>query len=130
MEEIKKNFIFFESWERYLKTLEEDKDINYVNAVARAIIQYGLYGKSETEDETVLRKVDAVCSDLMKSTKSRYAASVKNGSQGGRPKRYDTEIIINLHNQGLSPQDIADNLGCSVKTVRRALAEADSDDEI
>ena len=125
MEEIKKNFIFFESWERYLKTLEEDKDVDYVNAVARAIIQYGLYGKSETEDQTILRKVDAVCSDLMKSTKSRYAASVKNGGQGGRPKKYDDEIIQSLYNQGLSPQDIADNLGCSVKTVQRALANTD-----
>ena len=129
MDEIKKNFIFFESWERYLKTLEEDKDVNYVNAVARAIIQYGLYGKSETEDETILRKVDAVCSDLMKSTKSRYAASVKNGGQGGRPKKYDDEIIIGLSKQGLSPQDIAENLGCSVKTVQRALA-TNSEDEI
>lgn len=129
MDEIKKNFIFFESWERYLKTLEEDKDVNYVNAVARAIIQYGLYGKSETEDETILRKVDAVCSDLMKSTKSRYAASVKNGGQGGRPKKYDDEIIIGLSKQGLSAQDIAENLGCSVKTVQRALA-TNSEDEI
>ena len=129
MEEAKRNFIFFESWERYLKTLEEDKDANYVNAVARAIIQYGLYGKSETEDQTILRKVDAVCSDLMKSTKSRYVASVKNGSQGGRPKKYDDGIIIDLHNQGLSPQDIAENLGCSVKTVQRALA-TNSEDEI
>lgn len=129
MDEIKTNFIFFESWERYLKTLEEDRDTNYVNAVARAIIQYGLYGKSETEDQTILRKVDAVCSDLMKSTKSRYVASMKNGTQGGRPKKYDEETILNLHNQGLSLQDIADNLGCSVKTVQRALV-TNSEDEI
>lgn len=128
MDEIKKNFIFFESWERYLKTLEEDKNVDYVNAVARAIIQYGLYGKSETEDQTILRKVDAVCSDLMKSTKSRYAASLKNGTQGGRPTKYDKETIMNLYKQGLSAQDIAENLGCSVKTVRRALSN--EEDEI
>ena len=45
-------------------------------------------------------------------------------------KQYNTEDVLYLHNQGLSDQDIADNLGCSVKTVQRALAAADSDDEI
>ena len=127
MDDIKKNFIFFESWERYLKTLEEDKDINYVNAVARAIIQYGLYGKYDTDDQTIIRKVDAVCSDLMKSTKSRYVASVQNGQQGGRPVRYDPEVMRQMRNSGLTYQDIADNMGCSLRTVQRALQ---SDDEI
>jgi hypothetical protein len=123
------NFIFFESWERYLKALEDDKDINYVNAVARAIIQYGLYGKCETQDQTVVRKVDAVCLDLMKSAKSRYAASVKNGSKGGRPTQYDPEAMRSLRDAGLTYQEIADNLGCTVRTVQRALSNP-SEDEI
>jgi DNA-binding NarL/FixJ family response regulator len=114
-------FIFFESWDKYLDTLEEDRDINYVNAVARAMIKYGLYGDCKTEDETVVRRVDAVCSDLMNSTKARYAASVSNGRQGGRPMRYDPETIRQLSAQGLSQQEIAEQLGCSKKTVQRAL---------
>lgn len=125
MEELKKNFIFFESWERYLKTLEDDRDINYANAVARGIIQYGLYGKCETDDQTVVRKVDAVCSDLIKSTKSRYASAIKNGSQGGRPTQYDPTVIRGLRDQGMSLKDIATALGCSKRTVQRALGDED-----
>ena len=126
MEE-KEKFIFFESWDRYLDTLEEDRDINYVNAVARAIIKFGLYGDCMTPDESIVRRVDAVCSDLMNSTKSRYANAVANGKQGGRPMRFDPKIIRDLKDKGLSQQEIADQLGCSLKTVQRALS---SEDEI
>lgn len=128
MENTKKSFIFFDSWERYLETLEEDRDINYVNAVARAIIQYGLRGECKTTDQTIIRKVDAVCSDLMQSTQSRYVASVRGGKQGGRPVQHDPETIRALRNAGMTYQDIADQIGCSIRTVQRALGN--SEDEI
>ena len=81
-----------------------------------------------TDDETIVRRVDAVCSDLMNSTKARYAASCSNGSNGGRPMKYDPETIRQLRDTGLSQQQIADQLGCSKKTVQRALG--DDEDEI
>lgn len=125
----KNKFIFFESWDKYLDTLEEDRDINYVNAVARAMIKYGLYGDCQTTDQTIIRKVDAVCADLMNNTKARYAAAVKNGSMGGRPQQFDKEAMVQLKNQGLKLQEIADQMGCSLKTVQRALATIDDDDD-
>ena len=121
-------FIFFESWDRYLDTLEEDRDINYVNAVARAIIKYGLYGDCMTDDQTIVRRVDAVCSDLMNNTKARYANAVAGGKSGGRPMKYDPETIRQMRGAGLSQQEIADQLGCSKRTVQRALG--DDEDEI
>lgn len=123
MSDTKNKFIFFESWDRYLDTLEEDRDINYVNAVARAIIKYGLYGDCMTDDATIVRRVDAVCSDLMNNTKARYETSIRNGSTGGRPMKFDPEIIRQLSEQGMSQQQIADQLGCSKRTVKRALDE-------
>ena len=123
-------FIFFESWDRYLDTLEEDRDINYVNAVARAIIKYGLYGDCMTDDVTIVRKVDAVCSDLMNNTKSRYALSLQNGSTGGRPMQFDPEVAKQLRAQGLTLKEIADQMGCSKKTVQRKLGVTDDEDEI
>ena len=125
MADSRNKFIFFESWDKYLDTLEEDKDINYVNAVARAIIKYGLYGDCKTDDETIKRKVDAVCSDVINNTKARYAASVRNGSMGGRPTKYSSETIRQLREQGLTQQQIADQLGCSKRTVQRALGDED-----
>lgn len=130
MSDTKNKFIFFESWDRYLDTLEEDRDINYVNAVARAIIKYGLYGDCMTDDQTIVRKVDAVCSDLMNNTKSRYALSLQNGSTGGRPMQFDPEVAKQLRDQGLSLQEIATQMGCSKKTVQRKLELINDEDEI
>lgn len=132
MSESKSTFIFFESWERYLKTLELDRDRNYVNEVCRAIVQYGLYGECETEDKTILQRVDAVCLDLMNNAKARYAAAKKGGNNGagGRPPSYDPEAIKQMYKDGASIQIIADTLGCSKRTVQRALDAIDTDDEI
>lgn len=130
MPEAKKSFVFFSSWERYLKTLELDKDINYVNAVARAIIQYGITGEIENEDPTVLSRVEAVCADLMQSSTARYNAAVNGGTTGGRPRSYDQDTIKQMHKDGVPANVIADTLGCSMRTVKRAIDAISAEDEI
>ena len=128
--EPRKSFVFFSSWERYLKTLELDKDINYVNAVARAIIQYGIAGEIESTDPTILSRVEAVCADLMQSSSERYNAAVKGGATGGRPRAHDHEAIKQMYKDGVPVQVIADTLGCSTRTVKRAIDSMSGDDEI
>jgi DNA-binding NarL/FixJ family response regulator len=127
--EPKKSFVFFSSWERYLKTLELDKDIEYVNAVARAIIQYGISGEVESTDPTILSRVEAVCSDLMQSSNARYNAALKGGTTGGRPQTYDRDAIQQMYKDGADIKVIADTLGCSKRTVQRAI-DAMNEDEI
>ena len=129
MEE-RKSFVFFSSWERYLKTLELDRDINYVNAVARAIIQYGLKGEVESVDPTILSRVEAVCSDLMQSSTARYNAALKGGTTGGRPRAHDPEAIQQMYKDGVPIQTIADTLGCSTRTVKRAIESMNDEEEI
>lgn len=128
--EPKKSFVFFSSWERYLKTLELDKDINYVNAVARAIIQYGISGEIESTDPTVLSRVEAVCADLMQSSSERYKAAVNGGAIGGRPRTHNHDAIQQMHKDGIPIQIIADTLGCSTRTVKRAIESMSDEDEI
>ena len=130
MPEAKKSFVFFSSWERYLKTLELDKDINYVNAVARAIIQYGITGEIENTDPTVMSRVEAVCADLMQSSTERYNAALKGGTTGGRPRTYDQDAIKQMHKDGVPANVIADTLGCSMRTVKRAIDAINAEDEI
>ena len=129
MEE-RKSFVFFSSWERYLKTLELDRDINYVNAVARAIIQYGLKGEIESADPTILSRVEAVCSDLMQSSTARYNAALKGGTTGGRPRTHDPEAMQQMYRDGATIQIIADTLGCSTRTVKRAIESMNEEEEI
>ena len=128
--EPKKSFVFFSSWERYLKTLELDKDIDYVNAVARAIIQYGIAGEIESTDPTILSRVEAVCADLMQSSTARYNAAVNGGTTGGRPRSHDPEAIRQMYKDGIPIQNIADTLGCSKRTVQRAIDAMNEEDEI
>lgn len=130
MPEDKKSFVFFSSWERYLKTLELDKDINYVNAVARAIIQYGINREIESTDPTILSRVEAVCADLMQSSADRYNAAVKGGVVGGRPRTHDHDAIKQMHRDGIPVQIIADTLGCSKRTVQRVIDAMSDEDEI
>ena len=126
----KKSFVFFSSWERSLKTLDLDKDIDYVNAVARAIIQDGITGEIESTDPTILSRVEAVCADLMQSSTERYNAALRGGVQGGRPRTYDQEAIKQMYKDGASAQIIADTLGCSTRTVKRAIDMINKEDEI
>lgn len=124
------NFVFYGSWKEHLDGLKELCDKETAKEVAWQIINYGTAKEFDTEDQKIINMVNGMCRDLIVSAKKRRLASIENGKQGGRPKKYRTEDIIDLSSKGLTPQDIADNLGCSVKTVQRALAAADADDEI
>jgi hypothetical protein len=121
------NFVFYGSWKEHLNGLKELCGEDVAKEVAWQIINYGTYKDFDTEDQKIINMVNGMCRDLIISAKKRRQASITNGRQGGRPKRYSEDEIMTLSQQGLSPQDIADNLGCSVKTVRRAL---DTIDEI
>lgn len=121
------NFIFYGSWKEHLNGLKELCGEDVAKEVAWQIINYGTTKAFDTEDQKIINMVNGMCRDLIISAKKRREASIANGKQGGRPKKYSAEEMLTLRSQGLSPQDIAQALGCSVKTVQRALAE---DDEI
>jgi hypothetical protein len=122
------NFVFYGSWKEHLDGLRGLCGEDTAKEVAWQIINYGTSKQFDTDDETVINMVNGMCRDLIDSAKKRREASVANGKQGGRPKKYSDGEIIALYNQGLSEQEIADSLGCNIKTVQRALI--DIDDEI
>lgn len=122
------NFIFYGSWKEHLNGLKELCGEDVAKEVAWQIINYGTYKDFDTDDQKIINMVNGMCRDLIISAKKRREASIANGKQGGRPKKYNPDDMLALREQGLSPQEIADNLGCNVKTVQRTLA--DSDDEI
>ena len=122
------NFVFYGSWKEHLNGLKELCDRETAKEVAWQIINYGTEKEFDTDDQKIINMVNGMCRDLIVSAKKRRLASIENGKQGGRPKKYKDEDIVDLFNKGLTHQEIADNLGCSVKTVQRALSN--SDDEI
>lgn len=126
----KENFLFLASWHDILEGYDSAGKPEIASEIAKQIIYYGVTGQMTSDDPVVVGTVTGMCAALIDRSKKRYNTCVANGRQGGRPKKYSVDDMIALRDQGLSLQDIADNLGCSVKTVQRTLANADSDDEI
>ena len=124
------NFVFYASWLDALGGLDETNSREFANEFLRQIVIYGVTGEIETDNPMIVGFINAMCKDLLDKSKKRHRACIENGNRGGRPKQYNEEEIRALFQQGLSDEDIAKQLGCSVKTVQRALAAADADDEI
>lgn len=123
----KENFLFLASWHDILEGYDAAGKPEIASEIAKQIIYYGVTGQMTSDDPIVTSTVTGMCAALIDKSKRRYNSCVANGRQGGRPKKYSDEDIIALYRQGLSPQEIAGNLLCSIKTVQRALANADDE---
>ena len=115
------NFVCIASWRDAIVALEKSNGREVANELARQIIDYGIAGEFTIDDPLIIGLMNAMCVPIINKSKRRYNACVANGRQGGRPMRYDPETIRQLSAQGLSQQEIAEQLGCSKKTVQRAL---------
>ena len=124
----KENFVFYASWLDALSGLDETNSREFANEFLRQIVIYGVTGEIETNNPMIVGFINAMCKDLLDKSKKRHKACIENGNRGGRPKQYDDDEMRALYQQGMSAEDIAQKMGCSVKTVKRALS--DSDDEI
>lgn len=122
------NFVFYASWLDALSGLDETNSREFANEFLRQIIIYGVTGEIETDNPMIVGFINAMCKDLLDKSKKRHKACIENGNRGGRPKQYDDDEMRALYQQGMSAEDIAAKMGCSVKTVQRALS--DSNDEI
>jgi hypothetical protein len=127
----KENFLFLASWHDILEGYDSAGNPEMASELAKQIIYYGVTGEMTSSDPIVTSIVTGMCATLIDKSKKRYNTCVANGKKGGRPKQFDDEEIIALYNKGLSGQDIADKLGCNLRTVQRAIANYEKgDDEI
>lgn len=125
------NFVFYGSWKEHLDGLKDLCGEDVAKEVVWQIVNYGTSKEFDTDDQKIINMVNGMCRDLIESAKKRRSASVENGGRGGRPSQYSDEEIWELHEQGLSEKEIAEKLGCSVRTVHRKLENLkQGDDEI
>jgi hypothetical protein len=119
------NFVFYASWLDALNGLDETNSREFANEFLRQIVIYGVTGDIETDNPMIVGFINAMCKDLLDKSKKRHRACIENGNRGGRPKQYNDEEIRALSQQGISDEEIAQQLGCHIRTVQRALADAD-----
>ena len=125
----KENFVFYADWVDIIKAYDKTSP-EFASNLAKQIIYYGVTGQMTTDDPIITGMVNSMCAALISKSKNRYKACKANGHQGGAPKKFSTDQIMTLHDKSLSDQEIADKLGCSIRTVQRALAKKENDDEI
>jgi DNA-binding LacI/PurR family transcriptional regulator len=121
----KENFVFYASWLDAINAMEKAQGEAVADKFARQIIQYGVTGELTTDNEIIRGFIDALCKDLIHKSKNRYKACKANGQQGGRPVQHDPDNIKAMYAAGMTYQEIAKELNCSVRTVQRALTEED-----
>ena len=124
----KENFVFYADWIDIIKAYDNTNP-ELAGNLSKQIIYYGVTGEMTTDDPIVTGTVNSMCAALIEKSKNRHRAAISNGKKGGRPTKCTIEDVAYLQQQGLSAEEIADNLGCSVKTVQRKL-ERNGDDEI
>ena len=119
------NFVFYASWYELIDAYENAGQPEMAAEIAKQIVNYGVTGQITTNNPLIIGIINAMCTTLIDKSKSRYAASISNGSKGGRPMKYSKDEMRQLRDKGLTQQDIADQLGCSKRTVQRALGDED-----
>lgn len=123
----KENFVFYADWIDVIKAYDDSGQSDLAGELAKQIVYYGVTGEMTSKDTIITGLVNAMCVALIEKSKNRYNACKNNGQRGGRPRQYDPEEIATLHDSGLSDEQIAEQLGCNLRTVQRALADTNDD---
>lgn len=128
----KENFLFLASWHDILEGYDSAGKPEIASELAKQIIYYGVTGEMTSDDPVITGTVTGMCATLIDNSKKRYNNCMANGKKGGKPEQFKAEDVWQLHQQGLSDREIAEELGCSVKTVQRKLEQINKngDDEI
>ena len=126
----KENFVFYADWIDVIKAYDDSGQSDLAGELSKQIIYYGVTGEVTSQDPIITGLVNAMCVALIEKSKNRYNACKNNGQRGGRPNQFDKDTIMDLHAQGLSLKEIADQMGCSKRTVQRKLGITDDEDEI
>ena len=118
--DIRTSTVFYEQWYQIIKDLplkERDKIYKY-------IFEYAFYGIEPEKDKITSMSyvVFGMAKPNIDSAQKRYDAAIENGNKGGRPRKVTEEImkkIVELRKNGLTQNEVAIELGLSLKTIQR-----------
>lgn len=117
-EKLEQSFVFYGTTYDTMIELEQ-KSIEDAYKFVKAVAQYGLYGEYDESDPVINALMQQAAFGIDKARNNRKK-NVEDGKKGGRKKKFANEVIWELKDKGLTNQQVANQLGCSVKTVERA----------
>ena len=121
----KEAFVFYESMYKQLMILYKRGKLKEYVELSIAIQEYGLYGVIPDEDSDVWLYGFEQAATNIKVAKDRYEIAKENGSKGGRPVKFPMMDMVKYREQGMTNNQIAAYMGCSVKTVENKLRQYD-----
>ena len=125
----KENFIFLASWASTIESFDEANQPELAGELAKQIVYYGTRGEITTDNPMIRGIVEGMCVALIDQAKQKYQNCKVNGNLGGRPERYPVSEMVRLREAGLTNEEIADNMSCSVQTVIKKLKALDETTE-
>lgn len=121
----KSSFVFYESVYKQANALHKRNKKEEELELLRAIMEFGLYGVIPEEESDVWLYGFEQAATSISAAKTRYEAAKENGCKGGRPVKYPMMDMVKYREQGMTNNQIAAYMGCSVKTVENKLKQYD-----
>lgn len=116
MDEEYKNFVFYQSWVKYLV---KRKDRERAKEILWQIMRVGSGLDFDTDDEDIIDLVEGFVLDNIKAAQRKYEVATENGSKGGRPRLdIDMERVAELKRQGKTNEEIGRIVGASKTTIQ------------
>jgi transcriptional regulator with XRE-family HTH domain len=118
------SFVFYESFLKNMYNVQRIMGDKAAFELMLATCEYGLYGLRPDDDNPVWAYGFEQTITAIDRANSRYNKAVENGKKGGRVKKsVDAEEILSLLDQRYTQQEIAEQLGVSLSTVKRRLRD-------
>lgn len=86
---------------------------------AMALLEQAFTGVQQTSHNVMVQMLLRMSYDNQIATLERYHSAVRSGSAGGRPETISAKQVQELTEKGLTQEQIAEKLKCSVSTVQK-----------
>lgn len=116
MENYKESMVIYESSYLAINYLPDEK---MKWEAIEGLMKYGFYGEVPESDNPLINMVYVQAIPSMRNAKQRYEKAVDDGKKGGRPATIDRDTVYKLKEQGMTHQQIADQLGCSKEAIKK-----------
>ena len=117
------SFLFYGSWRETLEGFAEGISPEFAKEALWNLMLCATAGDIETDNKVIIGFINGCCMPNIDKVKERYRQSVENGKKGGRPRTVDRKEVAKLREQGLTNQEVATKLKCSVSSVEKANKE-------
>jgi len=113
-------FYFYDFYREYLSYLSGESRRQLLEAIIRYGTE-GIRGLYDIEDELAKVAFTGIKPSITASQK-RYYKAKRTGRSGGRPERFPKKLFVMMATRGFcTTEEMADFLGCSLKTVERKI---------